>query len=82
MENVKDPIGNRARDFPACSAVPQPFLPPRIRVLTCIIRNFPQNVITKFYRCSVVSVHSLVVYTEALCKCGPLAVLLYSISAH
>jgi len=29
MENVNDIIGNRTRDLPACSAVPQPTAPPR-----------------------------------------------------
>jgi hypothetical protein len=28
MKNSNDSIGNRARDLPACSAVPQPFAPP------------------------------------------------------
>ena len=30
MKNTNDPIGNRTRDLPACSAVPQPTAPPRI----------------------------------------------------
>ena len=29
MKNSIDTIGNRTRDFPACSAVPQPSAPPR-----------------------------------------------------
>jgi len=29
MENSSDIIGNRSRDLPACSAVPQPTDPPR-----------------------------------------------------
>ena len=29
MENSNDTIGNRTRDLPACSAVPQPTAPPR-----------------------------------------------------
>jgi hypothetical protein len=28
MKNFNDTIGNRTRDFPACSAVPQPTAPP------------------------------------------------------
>jgi hypothetical protein len=82
MKNLKDPIGNRSRDLPACSALPQPTLPPRTRVLTCISRNFPQNVITKFYGSEVLSVYSLFVYAEALSRYGPLAALCCSISAH
>ena len=30
MKNPNDHIGNRTRDFPACSKVPQPTTPPRI----------------------------------------------------
>ena len=29
MKNSSDTIGNRTRDIPACSAVPQPAAPPR-----------------------------------------------------
>ena len=29
MKNSSDTIGNRPRDLPACSAVPQPTAPPR-----------------------------------------------------
>jgi len=29
MKNSKDTIGNRIREIPACSAVPQPTPPPR-----------------------------------------------------
>jgi len=31
MKNYNDNIGNRTRDLPACSAVPQPTTPPRTR---------------------------------------------------
>jgi hypothetical protein len=27
MKNADDPLGNRTRDLPACSAVPQPIVP-------------------------------------------------------
>jgi hypothetical protein len=30
MKNSNDNIGNRTRDLPACSAVPQPTAPPRV----------------------------------------------------
>ena len=30
MRNCNDTIGNRTRDLPACSAVPQPTVPPRV----------------------------------------------------
>ena len=29
MKNCNDTIGNRTRDLPACSLVPQPTVPPR-----------------------------------------------------
>ena len=32
MKNSNDNIGNRTRDLPACSAVPQPTAPPRARL--------------------------------------------------
>ena len=33
MKNSNDTIGNRTRDPPACSAVPQPTAPPRSPIL-------------------------------------------------
>jgi hypothetical protein len=33
MKNSNDTIGNRTRDFPACSAVPQPAAPPLPHIL-------------------------------------------------
>ena len=32
MKNCNDTIGNRTRDLPACSAVPQPTAPPRLDI--------------------------------------------------
>jgi hypothetical protein len=32
MKNSNDTIGNRSRDLPVCSAVPQPTAPPRAPV--------------------------------------------------
>ena len=36
VKNSNDTIGNRTRDVPACSAVPQPTAPPRARVCVCV----------------------------------------------
>ena len=36
MKNFNDTIGNRTRDLPACSAVPQPSAPPRAPIY-CVI---------------------------------------------
>jgi len=40
MKNYKDNIGNRTRDLPACSAVPQPNAPPR--TVSYVIYIYPQ----------------------------------------
>jgi hypothetical protein len=36
MKNSDDTIGNRIRDFPACSPVPQPTAPPRGPLLSTV----------------------------------------------
>ena len=48
MKNSNDTIGNRTRDLPDCSAVPQPTVPPRaqIRLRTFQISNTYQERIT------------------------------------
>jgi len=38
MKNINDTIGNRTRDLPACSALPQPTAPPDAPLQ--IISNF------------------------------------------
>jgi hypothetical protein len=35
MKNSNNTIGNRTRDLPACSAVPQPSAPPRASNVAC-----------------------------------------------
>jgi len=35
MKNPNDNIGNRTRDLPVCSAVPQPNAPPRTPCMIC-----------------------------------------------
>jgi hypothetical protein len=37
VKNSSDTIGNRTRDVPVCSAVPQPTAPPRAPFCTCIM---------------------------------------------
>ena len=44
MKNCNDTIGNRTRDLPACSAVPQPTAPPRAPTPTVRRRNETQTV--------------------------------------
>ena len=38
-KNSNDTIGNRTRDLPACSAVPQPTAPPRATLNTLTVTN-------------------------------------------
>jgi hypothetical protein len=42
MKNSNDTIGNRFRDLPVCSAVPQPTAPPGIPP-NCSTFSFPQG---------------------------------------
>ena len=37
MKNSSDTIGNRTCDFPVCSAVPQPTVPPRAPLLQVLV---------------------------------------------
>jgi len=45
MKNSNDTIGNRPRDFLACSAVPQPTAPPRAPVKYTV--NFISSVLRR-----------------------------------
>ena len=40
MKNSNDTIGNRTRDLPACSAVPQPTAPPRAPKIYTVISKY------------------------------------------
>ena len=51
MKNSNDTIGNRTRDLPACSAVPQPNAPPRDRVF--IINEYYNYIIKAQYNCYI-----------------------------
>ena len=48
MKNFNDTIGNRTRDLPACSAVPQPTAPPRALVRKSNYK--PQQKFTNFLK--------------------------------
>ena len=58
MKNSNDPIGNRTRDLPVCSAVSQPTAPPRApsNILVILIRFGTlvgwncNNIVNKFMR--------------------------------
>jgi hypothetical protein len=39
MKNSSDTVGNRTRDIPACSAVPQPSTPPRNPRAPCLYKS-------------------------------------------
>jgi hypothetical protein len=45
MRNPDDPTGNRTRDFPACSTVPQPTAPPWL-----ISRYYSQHILDKVWK--------------------------------
>ena len=45
MKNSNDTIGNRTRDVPTCSAVPQPTAPPRTPVKIGIVVRIPAEAI-------------------------------------
>ena len=40
MKNSSDTVGNRTRDLPACSAVPQLTMPPHAHTSTAVSRSF------------------------------------------
>ena len=40
MENSNDTNGNRTRDLPVCSAVPQPTAPPHVHIYYISFINF------------------------------------------
>jgi hypothetical protein len=54
MENFSDAIGNRPRDLPACSALPQPTAPPRaphkILLYSNSVRKFQIMRILRFWQ--------------------------------
>jgi len=43
MKNSNDIIGNRTRELPTSSAVPQPTAPPRAPLSSCIRTNFSSS---------------------------------------
>jgi hypothetical protein len=43
MKNSSDTIGNRARDLPTCSTVPQPTAPPRALLYIVEVHEFSKN---------------------------------------
>jgi hypothetical protein len=64
MKNSSDTIGNRNRDLPRCSTVPQPTAPPRAllsgvdegKVPACNIGYKASALARKLYRCCTVRV--------------------------
>ena len=49
MKTSSDTIGNRTRDLPTCSAVPQPIAPPRAPNKTNLVHNFSCTFISILY---------------------------------
>jgi hypothetical protein len=48
MKNSNDTIGNRTRDLPACSAVPQPTVPPRANSFLIVPEKSQNSQLTVF----------------------------------
>jgi len=46
MKNSKDTVGNRTRDLSACSAVPQPTVPPPTPVCSMILYKYKQSYVS------------------------------------
>ena len=77
MKNTNGTVGNRTRDLPACSAVPQPTAPPRASsLLSCImlILHCP-NVLGHFV--SLLKISELCMGRVLLCLCGFKSLLIY-----
>ena len=69
MKNSSDTIGNRTRDLPACSAVPQLDAPPRTQLLRALCQKYVAqkvirtklNTVTnvkKFWECNFLGCHA------------------------
>jgi hypothetical protein len=56
MKNSDDTIGNRTRDLPVCSAVPQPTALPRISDLLLEASQF-QHHIKLYSKCSILIIY-------------------------
>jgi hypothetical protein len=50
VDRHSDPIGNRTRDLPACSAVPRPTAPPRIPSRYILCGNNQRQLLRQIYR--------------------------------
>jgi hypothetical protein len=58
MKNHNDPIGNRTRDPPACTAFPQPTAPPRAPYILLGVLKFLVSAVL-FYVLSGIFFHNL-----------------------
>jgi len=53
MKNSSDTVGNRNRDFPACSAMPKPTAPPRVSHQVRKPRNSGHSVRSHYSKCEI-----------------------------
>jgi hypothetical protein len=60
MKNSNDTIGNRIRDLPVCSTVPQPTAPPRAPVVFLILK------IKWFYTIETQQQHTIISYAAVV----------------
>ena len=54
VKNSNETIGDRTRDLPACSAMPQPTAPPRASITVIKVRNFQRDFL---YICKKIHFH-------------------------
>jgi hypothetical protein len=74
MENSNVTIGNRTRDLPACSAVPQPTALPRAQPLKEYIYIYTRRpYFTPFSLTSLINLHHFLIYAFAFSFSRPLA---------
>jgi hypothetical protein len=63
MKNFNDILGNRTRDLPVCSAVPQPTAPPRhFTAVQPFLTTAPASLTKHLIHCSVRHVLIVTVY--------------------
>ena len=54
MKNSSDTIGNRIRDLPACSAVPQPTAPTGAPSKRALVLKYNNNVYIQAQQCIII----------------------------
>ena len=76
MKNANNTNGNRTRDLPACSAVPQPTAPPRAPIYLEINKNLKYLTDLQFIYFYVIAVNNTVFQLDACASVTKSVVLL------